>query len=383
MYKNNQRIRILTVIRHPIGGIRTYLKYTYNNLNKGKYQFTVLAKQHPETDMMKKDLHNLEVKFVEVKRGKKLLSLAYNVFLAMLKGNVDLIHSQGSSAGIIVSSINIIFKIPHIITFHETFDTETISGRFRSLKTKVASFLFSRASYLITVSDDARQNALEYFPNLKKYTDRIIVIYNGVDTDYFQEEIKDLRDVHEIEGIDKDSFVIGYLGRYMPEKGFPVLINAVAKVAEMKPATKFKVLSVGDGAYIREYKAIIKEKGLNEYFVFIGLQPDIRWILREIDLLVIPSLREAFPIIGIEGLIAGTPIVASNCIGLKEVLAGSPALLVDPGDPDALAFAIVKRMEVDSKAQAKEFSVIAREKFDAKVTAGKLENLFERVVSGN
>ncbi len=99
---------------------------------------------------------------------------------------------------------------------------------------------------------------------------------------------------------------------------------------------------MGWGAFIREYQAYIREKGLTEYFVFIEFQSDVRWILRQINLLAIPSFREAFGLVAVEGLVSGTPIIASNCIGLREVLKDTPARTFETGNSNALASDIRK-----------------------------------------
>jgi hypothetical protein len=52
-------VRILTVIRYPIGGIRTYLKYMYGNLDKGKYAFIILTAPNAETKIIKRILETL------------------------------------------------------------------------------------------------------------------------------------------------------------------------------------------------------------------------------------------------------------------------------------------------------------------------------------
>jgi len=59
-------IRVLVVVRHPVGGIRTYLKYTYGALPSGKYRFTVLAVRSLETSHLRRDLEQHALDYVEV-----------------------------------------------------------------------------------------------------------------------------------------------------------------------------------------------------------------------------------------------------------------------------------------------------------------------------
>lgn len=371
----NRMVTILTVIRYPIGGIRTYLKYMYGNLDKGRYSFVILTAPNAETKIIKEDLGDLSTEITEVKGRSFLLSFGYQIFKMLLGKNIDIIHSQGASSGVIVSVINIFFRVPHIITLHETFEENMIKGRFRVLKKKVISYLFSKASFLNTVSNDAKINFVGMFPELEKCMAKIVVIKNGVDTAYFNETLSNHKCIYDINGICKDTFVIGYLGRYMPEKGFLVLVDAIDILSSKN--NKIRVLALGWGAFIREYQAYIREKGLTDYFVFIEFQSDVRWILRQINLLAIPSFREAFGLVAVEGLVSGTPIVASDCIGLREVLKDTPARMFETGNSNSLADAIIEFIKIPKKKESLIFSSIAKERFDVKGAARKLELLFE------
>lgn len=379
-----RKTRVLTVIRYPVGGIRTYLKYTYGNLDKSRYRFTILALHDSEAEVMKKDLDGFDLEWMEIKGRLLFLKFVFQIFTMLLTRRFDLVHSQGSSCGLVVSGLTLFFRIPHIVTLHETFDDSKVGGRFKSFKRGVISFLFSRASFLNVVSQDAKLNLMNYFPSLSKHPSKVVEIRSGVDVGYFRAEIKNARSIRDIEGIGRETFVIGYLGRFMPEKGFQVLIDAVEIFHTSKRSHRdFKVLALGWGAFIREYQGVIKEKGLGDYFVFIEFQPDVRWVLRQIDLLVIPSLREALGLVAVEGLISGTPIIASDCIGLREVLQRTPARLVKPGEPAELAVAITRAVQKPWKEEAVQFIPEAVRRFSAKSAAEQLELLFRNAVKTN
>ena len=375
--RQDTTIRVLTVIRHPTGGVRTYLRYTYNRLEPGKYHFTVLSLKAEEVEQIKVDLKGLSPEFAEVESFG--WPLARRVLKSLWKRDVDIIHSQGYSCGVFVSFLNLPFGIPHIVTLHGTFDQTAFQERCAGLKRRIIAFLLSRADLINLVSEDAKNNLLEYFPSLGRSLSKIAVIENGIDVAWFREKVEPEKKVTDIEGIDEGSVVIGYLGRYMPEKGFPVLIDAIEAIANSEEPlkSKVKVLALGWGSYIREYQVLIKEKGLSNYFVFIEFQADVRWILRQIDMLVIPSLREAFGLVAVEGLVCGTPIIASDCVGLREVLKGTPARMVQAGSPKEFADAIIDSVKEPRKQEAIAFVPAAIERFDVSLTAHKLQALFE------
>ncbi|TAK05931.1 MAG: glycosyltransferase family 1 protein [Candidatus Manganitrophaceae bacterium] len=372
-----EKKKIVTVIRHPTGGERTYLKYTYKRLDRNKYHFIVLTIRAEEIGQLKQDLKELSSEFVEMEKFN--LSFFYRLFRMLFKREAHLIHSQGYACGVLSSFLNLFFRVPHVITFHGTFDSQAFRGRFAFIRKKIIQFLLSRADYINVVSEDAKANLIEYFPGMRRHLPKIVVIENGIDVGFFREELKGQKKLSEIKGIDEDSFVIGYLGRYMPEKGFPVLIDAIERLAKTPaPIKNLKVLALGWGSFIREYQALIKEKGLADHFVFIEFQPDVRWILRQIDVLVIPSLREAFGLVALEGLVSGTPIIASDCVGLREVLRGTPARMVKAGDPKDLANAILDMRANPERERFIRFIPEVVKRFDVGVTAEKLDVLFQR-----
>ncbi len=370
-------------IRYPIGGIRTYLKYTYGNFKSDKYDLTALIpneySSHKDVEALKYDFKKVKLELVSVKGPIPLFSMALYLLRYLCRGKYDLIHSQGTTCGIIAAMVNQLFRIPHLITFHETFEDKMFESRFGFLKRKLILGFLRKADVLNVVSEDAKANLLGTFPKLMNSLDRVLVIQNAVDIDYFRQEVEDGKSLLGIDGINPDSFVIGYLGRFMPEKGFGFLIDAIEilRKNQNEKTKKIRVLSLGWGAFIREYQSIIRNKGLTEYFVFIEFQPDVRWVLRQINLLVLPSLREASPLVPMEGLVSGTPIVAFNSIGLREVLKDTPARMVSVGNTQALASEIINTLDTYSvfKKQFLDFMPQAAKRFDAKRSASKLEEI--------
>jgi glycosyltransferase involved in cell wall biosynthesis len=370
---------VLCVIRHPVGGITTYMRYVYGRLDRRRLRVTVLAASGSEAESVFPKLGFAHCRFIRMDDAFGLARLGIAVARALMSGKVGLIHSQGATAGAIVSLVNVLWRIPHVITFHETFDQRTLAGRFAWLKRWLLSVLFARASRINLVSEDARQNMLEYFPRLARRQDRIVVIPNGVDIAYLEAPDTGGRNLRRELAIEDGTVVVGYLGRFMPEKGFPVLVKAMEEIVR-RGRGDIKVVAVGSGAYEREYRGLVKERGLEEQFRFLAYQNDVRWIFRQIDVLAIPSLREACCLVAAEGLVLGKPVVASSCIGLREVLANTPAVLVTPNDPVRLADGLESAAKPERREQAERYRQTARAQFDAAITAARLSSLFEHVM---
>ena len=111
------------------------------------------------------------------------------------------------------------------------------------------------------------------------------------------------------------------VGRRTPQKGFDVLLNALPAQA------KLRVAGVGPFAPI------------HPQVEWLGLRDDVPSLLAAADILVVPSRWEGFGLAALEGLAAGTPVVASAVDGLANVV-GDAGILVPPGDSSALRHAI-------------------------------------------
>lgn len=379
------KIHIAVLIRYPVGGIRTYLKYTYGKFSKNKYSFTIVGPSSVWMDRIQNDLSGHDIEVVVSERGEELRSLLYTVLRVFYRKRPDIIHSQGYTAGILGILANATINAPHIITLHRIFGHDQFSddfwGKMKTVKKKLIECFLKRADVVQSVSNDAQSNLLEYFPGLSKISHKLKVIPNGISIEAFDEALtSDITTFPRMAG----KFYIGYFGRYMPEKGFPHLIEVMDILVKQKKINHVQVVSVGGfGAFIREYQKEIKRRSLEDYFLFLDFFENIGPVLRDIELLVIPSLSEACPLVPMEGLVCGKPTLAYACPGLREVLNDTPSQMVATGDYSALIDQILVIMHDYSriKTHFESFAPQARKRFDAAQTAGQLDQLFEDILN--
>lgn len=383
----DKKINILTVIRHPVGGIRTYLKYTYGHLSPERYRFTVVTVKNEEAEVIRKDLARFDLKVIEVAGRYCLLSLTYEVFLLLRKEKFDVIHSQGFTAGVLAVVANLFSRVKHLITSHDVFREDQFASRSGFLKKKCLEVVLERANIIQSVSHDAQDNLVAYFPSLSRRKDRLRVILNGISTrDFSQKEPVGSFNLRKKLGLKDETVLFGFLGRFMPQKGFVDLIDAVEELSKDREVSdRFKVLAVNDGAFIREYKAIIRKKGLSDYFIFYGFTPNVDQIMQELNAVVIPSLWEACPLLPMEAFVLGCPVIASECIGLKEVVSGTPAVIVKTKDAYSIAEGLKKVIfnPAPIKKAALEYVEKAVDRFDVRRTAEKLDHLFDELGAKN
>jgi len=375
------KLHILTVVRYPLGGIRTYLKYTYGHLDRAKYRFTIAAPRFPEGSLIPHDLSGFEVELREsdlASGNRGLLRLAHKV----LRGSrVDLIHSQGLTAGLVTVLVNWRSRRPHVITPHEVFRGDQFPGFRGSLMRRLMAILLSRADLIVCVTEDARANFRKFLPWFP--AEKLTVVPNGIDTQPFG-EIAERRRQRAAEIRRPDSpFVFAFFGRFMPAKGFDILTDAVAELAENGGAARpFRVLAVNHGDLIGRYKAEVSWRGLRAYFEFPGFTHSVTDVLARVDAVVVPSRWETGPLVPMEAMAAGCPLIASDCVGLREVVRGTPALVARAGDSHSLAQQMKAAMEHEAELRKAfcDFAGAAQDRFDVRHSAATMEQVFSSLV---
>ena len=129
-------------------------------------------------------------------------------------------------------------------------------------------------------------------------------------------------------------------GRFSPEKGFGVLVEAAATICA-DPAAG--VVMFGEGALRADLEQRIAELGLSGRVVLPGFRTDLDTLIGGADVVVLPSYTEGLPNVALEASAAGVPVVATAVGGTPEAVAdGVSGFLVPPGQPAAIANKVVE-----------------------------------------
>jgi len=362
------------VIRWPVGGIRTFLRYVYRQFDPQTYRLTILTVEGREFSTLKEDLEPINPLYYKVPANFKPAQFLRLITRAIKTEKIDLIHSHGLTAGVYSCIPARIRGVPHMTTVHDVFRQDQFTGwKGRFLKIGL-SVVLPWIDRIHAVSKDTAQNVLEHVPRLRKFNGKMTVIPNGIDvTRFYHAQRRDLR--KEL-GLERDVFLIGFLGRFMPQKGFRYLVDAMQILTDDPELTQRPVLiAFGGGGFVREEGRRIKEKGLDGSVRMLPFTKDPASTLKGLNLVVMPSLWEASPLLAMEAMVAGVPVVGTNCIGLREVLEGTPCVTVLAGDSRALADALRHEINNPSVAKAEAFAEAACRRFDSKTQAKGLESL--------
>ena len=172
----------------------------------------------------------------------------------------------------------------------------------------------------------------------------------------------------QVMGVDPASFrrdrpppgdgTVTAVGRLVEKKGFVHLVEAAARVGPDGPLSRVQIIGEGPGRSLLE--ARIRELGLEHTVQLLGaLDADgVRSVMQRSDLVAVPSVvardgdRDSMPVVAKEALAMETPVVASDEVGLPELVRPEWGALVPPADPDALAAAITELLSVAPERRA-------------------------------
>jgi glycosyltransferase involved in cell wall biosynthesis len=216
--------------------------------------------------------------------------------------------------------------IPHVITMH---GGRYYAGRLRRRLALRAAIAMSGRTVAVSASL-ARHISRDLFIRRS----RVGTIPNGVPCR--PPETATLR--AELQLAPDDRLVVA-IGNLYPVKGHQHLIDALARLAGRHP--RLHVAIAGRGDLAGPLAARARDLGLADRVHLLGLRSDVPAILAAADLFVLPSLSEGLPMALLEAMFAARPIVASEVGEVGVALAGGEAgVLVDPGNPAALAAAV-------------------------------------------
>jgi colanic acid/amylovoran biosynthesis glycosyltransferase len=148
------------------------------------------------------------------------------------------------------------------------------------------------------------------------------------------------------------------VGRLVEKKGFVHLVDAVALLGQRAPLDRVTI--AGEGPLRGALEARVRELGLDGVVQLPGalVPAEVRELLERADLLAMPSVvardgdRDSMPVVVKEALAMELPVVASDEVGLPELVRPAFGRLVPPGDPAALAAAIEELLALPAEERA-------------------------------
>jgi glycosyltransferase involved in cell wall biosynthesis len=207
----------------------------------------------------------------------------------------------------------------------------------------------------------------------------LVEIPGGVDLELFRRVPPKLRSQLGLEGAE----VILWVGRFAPLKNVALLVEAFAELRRARPSVR--LLLVGEGALEGSLRAEARRLGLPEDVLFVGAQPlaELPAWYAAADVFALPSSFDNSPNVLLEAMACELPVVATRVGGVpRYVEDGRTGLLVEPGQPSALAAALARVLDdhdLRARLVASGLEQVRRGRSWA-ASARKLLDLYERLV---
>lgn len=293
----------------------------------------------PEESRIRQEAEFLQIPWVGL--SLKKLRFPFEVCrlaAAFRRERVQIVNPHSSRDSWIAGLAGRIARVPLII-------------RSRHFDVPIASPLISRVAYcgladhIITTSPRISEKLRDLF-HLPE--DRVSTLPTGIDLDLFT-PVGDRLDEPWMQGRSGVPRV-GMVGVFRWAKGHEILVRAARLLLDRGRA--LHCVFAGEGPSLKKVRHLVEELGLGGSVTFLGERSDVPRLLRTLDVLVMPSMHEGIPQVGMQALACGTPLIASDVGGLPSIVKhGETGLLVKPGDVEELAASLCRILDKKEEAR--------------------------------
>lgn len=178
-------------------------------------------------------------------------------------------------------------------------------------------------------------------------------------------------------GISDSDFIIGTVGRLVPQKDYPTLLAAFKILITSCPNAK--LIIVGEGFEEAKLKEMANQLGLRESIFWLGRVGNVEELMELFDVFVLTSIYEGFGLVFLEAMARDVPIVATNHSSVPEVLGPNYPLLSEVGDSQDVARKMILLRDEQLRNQIRGILRARLALFDSAVMAKKMDTLYTRI----
>ena len=308
-------------------------------------------------------IEHYEIPDIEEKNISTMLKVLNTVSNIIKNENITVVHTHHRMAAFYTRLLLIKHKFIFINTAHNTFKD----------KKRLTRFAYKKAN-LIAVGNKVKENLCGFYGLQDQ---QVTIIYNSIKP--FDGEIKQIKIIEKYRK--EGYFLVGNIGRISKQKGMEYFVKAIPKVLEECPKVKF--LIIGEGEERDKIENLINEMQLNENVVLLGYRDDVQNVMSQLDLIVLSSLWEGFPLTPIEAFSVGKTIIATSVDGTVEIVDnGINGILVEPKESNQIADGILRICK--NIEDGKEFEKRALEKYEKefsyKILRAKYKNYYNKLM---
>lgn len=302
-------IRVLQVVPDMrSGGLETLIMNWYRNIDRSKVQFDFLV-HYTHKAFYDDEITEMGGKIYRLsfREDKNLLKYCWdlNSFFSKYHNEYHVVHGHMASLAFFYLHYAKKYSCQmRIVHSHNAATEKSIKGFVKHMLIKLSVW---PANYYFACGKEAGK----FLFGKRKYT----VINNGIELEKFQYN-EDIRSKYRYDLNLKGKFVIGHVGRFNIQKNHDFLIRIFKEIHSINKNTV--LVLVGNGERMSEIIKKVSEMGLENSVLFLGARHDVSSLYQAMDVFLLPSYFEGFPVVSIECQAAGLPMIISDLI-TKEV----------------------------------------------------------------
>lgn len=293
------------------------------------------------------------------------------------KEDIKVIHAHDNTASVISYLSKKIFKLKIKIISHIHNCYPWLKGN--EFNKKIDSFLRPKYDYNIACG----KIVYDFYEKNTKYfnKEKTIILSNAIDINEINNfDISKTEEVRKEFNIPEDKAIIGFIGRLDEQKGIIPFIKELTKYKDEFSDSKF--LLVGSGSQEDVIRNIIKENKLENAFILTGFQESVYKFYPLIDIFFLPSLYEGLPMVLLEAMAFGKPIVTMDVGSISEVINDNTGILIKRKDYTKFLLSLInlkqnRKVLNDYSIRASEF---VRRKFNINQYVNKTEYIYKSVI---
>lgn len=218
-----------------------------------------------------------------------------------------------------------------VISIHHAFDD------YKRCSRRLFANLFKHRLFLIGVSNAVRDDMRLRLPHWP--SERIATLYNRIDTKTAKQGLYSRKEARHNLGLPEHGWIIGNVGRLHPDKDQSTLLRGFALALPQLPSGSLLAV-IGTGPLEQRLKALAKELQIDDSVRLLGQVPEARRYFKAFDVFAMTSDHEPFGMVLLEAMVAGVPVICSDCGGGREVVNGTGRLFA-LGEVGELAQALI------------------------------------------
>lgn len=299
-----------------IGGVENFIYNLYQKIDKNNYDISFLTSEHIEGFYKTNLIDKYNIKLYEIPSLKKHPFQCIKSLKRLSKENAfDVVHINLCSSQLFayIYLLKIFSKYKFKIITHSHSSGES------NFKRKILHYLMRPLLVKNTDIYLSCSNVAAYWMYGKKIVsnNKVLLINNAIDTDKFNYDVLTRNKIRDKMGYANNDFVVGHVGRFVPEKNQLFLINL------LKHNKNIKLLLIGDGECKIECQQMIEKEKLDDRIIILDSNDNVNEYYQAMDLFAMPSLFEGLPIVGIEAQASGLICLFSNNITKELDITGN------------------------------------------------------------